>query len=317
MCYANHPNAPKVQECHLIGPVRLEVDANLRKLDRPSRVLVAAVSAHETIRPRSSLDFDNLDGLKMILARRKEPPRAGSVQWAIWRRRSAAHVRALLEAGADPHEKDSEGLSAFRRVIGAGLTEVAEVLLAAAAGEPVTIEDEFMSACARLDEAEARRIRTLRPDLPASLPQAQLRELPILAMNACDDQVRLMVELGWPIGARGGDLDGSALNWAVFRGNAPLTEFLLERGASWREPHMYGSDVVGTLSWASLNQPRDDGDWVGCARAMLAHGLPRASVPRGEDRQAPRYVLIDGREMAFSPEVTEVLLGIHDTDVKS
>ena len=28
-------------------------DANLRKLDRPSRVLVAAVSAHETIRPRS------------------------------------------------------------------------------------------------------------------------------------------------------------------------------------------------------------------------------------------------------------------------
>lgn len=103
----------------------------------------------------------------------------------------------------------------------------------------------------------------------------------------------------------------------MFRGNAPLTEFLLERGASWREPHMYGSDVVGTLSWASLNQPRDDGDWVGCARAMLAHGLPRASVPRGEDRQAPRYVLIDGREMAFSPEVTEVLLGIHDTDVKS
>ena len=29
-----------------------QTDANLRKLDRPSRVLVAAVSAHETIRPR-------------------------------------------------------------------------------------------------------------------------------------------------------------------------------------------------------------------------------------------------------------------------
>ena len=54
------------------------------------------------------------------------------------------------------------------------------------------------------------------------------------------------------------------------------------------------------------NQPRDDGDWVSCARAMLAHGLQRATVPQGEDSQAPRYVLIDGREMAFSPEVTEV-----------
>jgi len=112
-------------------------------------------------------------------------------------------------------------LSAFRRAICAGLTEVAEVLRAAGADDPPTLEDEFMSACARLDAAEARRIRALRPDLPASLTEAQLRELPILAMNACDDQVRLMVELGWPIGARGGDLDGSALNWAVFRQRVP------------------------------------------------------------------------------------------------
>lgn len=200
-------------------------------------------------------------------------------------------------------------MSAFRRAICAGLTEVAEVLRAAGADDPLTLEDEFMSACARLDAAEARRIRALRPDLPASLTEAQLRELPILAMNACDDQVRLMVELGWPIGARGGDLDGSALNWAVFRGNASLADFLLEYGASWREPHMYGSDVVGTLGWASINEPRGDGDWVGCARVMLAHGLPHATVPQGEDPEARRYVLIDGREMTFSAEVTAVLVG--------
>jgi hypothetical protein len=31
---------------------------------------------------------------------------------------------------------------------------------------------------------------------------------------------------------------------------------------------------------------------------------------------APRYVLIDGREMTFSAEVTELLLEIHDMDSK-
>jgi hypothetical protein len=45
-------------------------------------------------------------------------------------------------------------------------------------------------------------------------------------------------------------------------------------------------------------------------RALLAHGLPRATVPQGENVEAPRYVLIAEREMTPSPEVTQILLGI-------
>jgi hypothetical protein len=280
-------------------------------LDDPNREWPCArlLLGHGAIIERANavakaLDFDNLDGLRMILGARKEPPRAGSVLWAIWRRRSSEHVQALLDAGADAHEKNEAGQSAFKLAIGAGLTEVADVLRAAGASEPITLDDEFMSACARVDENAARRIQAARPDLPRSLSDAQLRELPILAMNGSDASVRLMVELGWPIGARGGDIDGSALNWAVFRGDVALTGFLLAHGASWREPHRYGSDVVGTLSWASLNEPRDDGDWVGCARAMLVHGLPRARRQDGSS-----HVLIDGRRMTFAPDVAAVLLG--------
>ena len=115
-----------------------------------------------------------------------------------------------------------------------------------------------------------------------------------------------MVEVGWPITARGADWDATALNLAVFRGAADMTAFLLAHGADWREGHGYGDDVIGTLSWASINKPSVSGehDWVGCARALAMHGLP----PIEPDPSNPERVLIGGRPVRLSPEVTEALL---------
>jgi hypothetical protein len=113
-----------------------------------------------------------------------------------------------------------------------------------------------------------------------------------------------MVELGWPIAVRGGDWNASALNLAVFRGDAGLTQFLLEHGASWQEEHGHGDNVSGTLGWASCNEPVEGGDWVGCARALVEHGMPGA-LPDPED---PESVLFEGRRKRFSDEVSGVLL---------
>jgi hypothetical protein len=264
-----------------------------------------------------SLDFDNVAALRLLLQHGgdpNEPARnapltdwGSPLLWAIRRRRSRQHVEALVNAGADTSTTTPNGVSAYRLALQFGLGEVAEFLRGKDGAEQISEEEQFIAACARGDEAEARRIGSGRPDLPAALSEAQLRLLPDITAEGGDEGARLMVKLGWPITVRGGDWNASALNLAVFRGNAGLTRFLLEHGASWTEQHGFGDNACGTLSWASCNEPVEGGDWVGCARALRDHGLPQAEP----DHEDPEWVLIGGRKKRFSDEVSEVLLDAH------
>ena len=261
-----------------------------------------------------SLDFSDPAPLSLLLEHGADPNSLVSgtthpLIWAIHRGRSAAHVKLLLEAGADPSAKGHQGVSAYRLALLNGLTEAADLLERAGAAHALSKEDLFVAACARGDEEAARRLQAERPDLPASLSVHYQALLALAAFNNRDAAVKTMVQLGWPIAARGADIGGSALNCAVFQGNAALTRFLLEHGASWRERHNYDSDVLGTLCWASCNRPAENGDWLGCAKALVEHGLPRAQRPPGSDPdELPRYVIIDGRKEEFPEDITALLL---------
>jgi ankyrin repeat protein len=225
------------------------------------------------------LDKDDLDGLRLLLAHAKDvsdtsSPLGSPVLWAIRRGRSAAHVRALLDAGANPRARTKDGVSTYLLASRYGLHDVVELLAAMGAGEKLSIEDQFVAACARHDAHDARRLKAVKPDVIDDLSGPQLLQLPNLAATGHREAVMLMVELGWPITVRGGDWHASALNHAVFRGDATLARFLLEHGASWTERHGHGDNVSGTLSWASRNRPTSDGDWIGCAQALVDHGMP-------------------------------------------
>ncbi|RSZ37230.1 MULTISPECIES: ankyrin repeat domain-containing protein [unclassified Variovorax] len=263
------------------------------------------------------LDLDDVETLRLLLAHggnANEPPMGpptsdwGSLLlWAIRRRKSPAHIEALLAAGADPSVTTSDGISAYTAALRFGLPEVAHLLQPTGDDTPLPVAEAFVAACAQGDEATARRILAAHPGIVGTLSEAQLRQLPELAAQGCAGAVKLMVELGWPIATRGGDWDASALNKAVFRGDAGLVRFLLEHGASWQEQHGFGDNACGGLSWASCNEPPDgEGDWLGCAQALVAHGMPAARP----DPASPDWLLVGGRRYVFSDEVTDYLLGV-------
>ncbi|HTA64385.1 MAG TPA: ankyrin repeat domain-containing protein [Xanthomonadaceae bacterium] len=225
-----------------------------------------------------ALDFERPQTLRLMLAHGGDPneqgPLGNPLTHAIRRRRSPEVVRVLLDAGADPSSRNAHGISAYRLALRMGLTEVAALLRAAGAVVEDDEREEFLAACARADRIGVRDMLVRRPGLIEGLGDERLRLLPDLAAEGCDDAVRLMVESGWPIGVRGGDIDGSALNQAVFRGDSTLAVFLLAHGAHYDERHGYNDNVYGTLSFASRNGISPNGDWLGCAKALVGSGAP-------------------------------------------
>ncbi len=249
-------------------------------------LLSAGARAKGTNALNHSLDRDDLACTQVLLDAGADPNEGvPALFWAIRRRRSIEHVEALLKAGADPRA-EVHGLTPYRAALLFGLTEAA-ALLQEITGESPNPADAFAAACARADREEAERLRAENPRIFLEMPASMLRLLPdsIEAGNIAG--AKLMVELGWPVQAQGGDWQATALNLAIFQGNSDLARFLLRHGSTWLERHGFNDNAVGTLSYASMEKPAA-GDWLGCAVALVEEGaMPPPSL----------------REYRFTPEV--------------
>jgi len=238
------------------------------------------------------LDFDKLDDLRLLLEHGGDANESPWLHHAIMRGRSLAHIRALLDAGADMRRANDHGVSLFRFAQAFGRSDVVQLLRDAGIDEPLDDAEQFVAACARGDERTARAMLERTPDMVSRLTSMQLKTMPELASTGNIAGVRTMLALGWPREVKTA-WDATALNLAVYRGDAEMAELLLENGADWRTPHGYRSNVIGTLSFASQDEAMEQPaprDYAGCARTLLAHGVPTPS----ED------------EFSFSSEVTAI-----------
>lgn len=239
-------------------------------------LLRAGVRVNGTNALARVLDFDKPEDLRLMLEHGGDPNERPLVHHAILRGRSTQHIRLLFDAGADMRRANEHGVSLFRFAQAFGRADVVELLRAAGVDEPLAESELFISACARGDERAARAMLASTPDLVSRLSARELQTMPELASTGNIAAVRTMLALGWPREVKTA-WEATALNLAVFRGDAEMAELLLSSGADWRTRHGFNDNVIGTLAWASREESMEEPaprDYEGCARSLLAHGVP-------------------------------------------
>jgi ankyrin repeat protein len=122
-------------------------------------------------------------------------------------------------------------------------------------------------ACELGDERLAKELLAARPDLPATLTAGERRAIADAAQENNVTAVRLMLEAGWPVDARG-QHNATPLHWAGYNGNAEMTRLLLAHGAS---AHVRDDDYNGTpLDWAQHGSRHGENCRTGDHTATLA-----------------------------------------------
>jgi len=232
------------------------------------------------------LDREDIEGLQVLLAAGADPNEVNErdetgLHWAVWRGRSAAIVTALLGHHADVNAQRKDGRTAYAMAVLSGQTEIAALLEARGARTDLSSLDRFVGACAGASPKELERLLAGRPESVTSPGIQHL--LPEFASGHHTAAVRALLAAGVAVDARG-DLGGTALHWACWKGYADLVQLLVDHGASMSiEDTQFHAPPPGWLHHGSTNCHESGGDYAQVARVLLAAGAPmqNCNTPTG------------------------------------
>ena len=151
--------------------------------------------------------------------------------------------------------------------------------------------DRFLAACQRADRAAVQQQLTQDPGLSGRLTGEQQAAALIRAADVGHTEaLALMLDLGFPVGARDGDDGATALHAAAYHGSADVVRLLLARGAdleardaTWDSPPLDWA-MVGSGERPAGN-PRPD--WIAVVQALLEAGASTAGVTLSPDDPKP------------------------------
>ena len=135
--------------------------------------------------------------------------------------------------------------------------------------EPV----KLIAACWLGDEGMVQSIRTKNPKIATDFTEADRRQVAHAARKNATTAVRLMLECGLPVDARG-QHQATPLHWAAFHGNNEMAKIIL----NYHPPlEARDADFNGTpLGWAIHGSENgwtaDTGNYAGTAEAIVSAG---------------------------------------------
>jgi hypothetical protein len=149
-----------------------------------------------------------------------------------------------------------------------GRTDVLALLL-----ERSPVELKLLALALGHDAAGAKGLLVTNPEVVRRLSVETQRQVAHAARNNDTAAVRLMLEAGWPVDAKG-QHQGTPLHWAAFHGNLEMVEAIL--------PHRPPLDLPDAdhkappIGWATFGSEhgwhRETGNYAGVVEALLRAG---------------------------------------------
>jgi ankyrin repeat protein len=268
------------------GCLRLLIDHGADVAGLAEQALAAPISNNDAEAVRVLLDA----GADPTRYRNDDGEPASAVRAALATGCDLELVDLLLAHGADPNAPGPDGRSPYRVATAEGRPELMELLRRHGARDDTSDIDRLLYACRRGDRPGAERSLAEHPDALAALSDAEAAAIVTAAEAGDAPAVRLMLDLGFPINARGSDGGETALHAAAYAGSAETVRILLDRGADLEALDSTFNDTP--LGWALVGSGETPDtapapDWLQTVTLLLDAGASTADVALTPDDPKP------------------------------